>query len=183
MSEAAGVRAMFLDRDGVLNVDDGYIGTPEAVRLIDGATAAVRRANRAGYRVFVVTNQSGVARGYFTEDDVAALHAWLTDRFAEEGARLDAIRYCPHLPDGRVAAYAKACDCRKPAPGLFRELIAAYGVDPASSLMVGDSERDLEAARAAGIPAYLFDGGDLDAFVAPLLSRAPGRSEGAVSGG
>ena len=162
-------RALFLDRDGVLNVDDGYVGSVDRVRLVDGAIAAVRRANRAGYKVLVVTNQSGVARGYFTEDDVRALHAWLTERFAEDGARIDALRYCPHHPEGAVEAYAHSCPCRKPAPGLLRELIADYGIDPARSLMVGDSARDLAAAEAAGIPAHLFSGGDLDAFVAPLL--------------
>jgi D-glycero-D-manno-heptose 1,7-bisphosphate phosphatase len=93
----------------------------------------------------------------------------MTGRFAEDGARIDAIRYCPHHPEAAVAAYRQACGCRKPAPGLFRDLIADYGIDPARSLMVGDSARDLAAAEAAGIPAYLFPGGDLDAYVAPLL--------------
>jgi D-glycero-D-manno-heptose 1,7-bisphosphate phosphatase len=166
---STGARALFLDRDGVLNIDDGYIGSVERLRLVEGAITAVRRANRAGYKVLVATNQSGVARGYFTEDDVRALHAWMTERFAEDGARIDAIRYCPHHPEGAVAAYRQACGCRKPAAGLLTALIADYGIDPARSLMVGDSARDLAAAEAAGIPAYLFPGGDLDAFVAPLL--------------
>jgi D-glycero-D-manno-heptose 1,7-bisphosphate phosphatase len=163
-------RALFLDRDGVLNEDVGYVGSRDRVALIDGAVAAVRRANAAGYRVFVVTNQSGVARGYFTEEDVQALHAWMQARFAQEGARIDAFRYCPHHPEGVVPAYTQACACRKPAPGLFHALIREHGIDPARSLMIGDSERDLAAARAAGIPAHLFPGGDLDAFLAPRLA-------------
>jgi D-glycero-D-manno-heptose 1,7-bisphosphate phosphatase len=172
MPDAPGDRALFLDRDGVLNRDFGYVGSVDRMVLVPGAIAAVQRANAAGYRVFVVTNQSGVARGFFTEPDLRALHAWLVDRFARAGARIDAIRYCPHHPQGIVAPYAGPCDCRKPAPGLFRDLLADYAVDPARSLMIGDSERDLAAARAAGIPAHLFDGDDLDAFAAPLL-RAP----------
>ena len=163
-------RALFLDRDGVLNEDVGYVGSVDRVALIDGAVDAVRRANAAGYRVFVVTNQSGVARGYFTEDDVQALHAWMQYRFALEGARIDAFRYCPHHPEGAVPAYARGCACRKPATGLFHDLIRDYGIDPARSLMIGDSERDLAAARSAGIPAHLFPGGNLDAFLAPLLA-------------
>ncbi|MBK1668152.1 hypothetical protein CKO28_08895 [Rhodovibrio sodomensis] len=170
MSQPADGRALFLDRDGVLNRDLGYVGSRGRLVLIDGAVAAVRRANAAGYRVFVVTNQSGVARGYFTEDDVAALHAWMRARFQEEGARIDGFRYCPHHPDGVVPAYAQRCACRKPAPGLLRGLIEQYGIDPARSLLVGDSERDRAAARAVGIPAHLFNGGDLDAFLAPLLA-------------
>jgi D-glycero-D-manno-heptose 1,7-bisphosphate phosphatase len=163
-------RALFLDRDGVLNEDLGYVGSVDRVALIDGAVDAVRRANAAGYRVFVVTNQSGVARGYFTEHDVRTLHAWMRAQFAREGARIDAFRYCPHHPEGVVPAYARVCDCRKPAPGLFRALIGEYGIDPARSLMIGDGDRDLAAARAAGIPAHLFAGGNLDAFLAPLLA-------------
>lgn len=170
MQESNGGRALFLDRDGVLNRDLGYVGTIDRVVLVDGAIAAVKRANAAGYWVFVVTNQSGVARGYFTEEAVGALHSWLIDRFAEAGARIDAIRYCPHHPQGRVAPYARACDCRKPAPGMLRDLLAAYALDPRRSLMVGDSERDLAAAGAVGIPAHLFRTSDLDSFVAPLLA-------------
>jgi D-glycero-D-manno-heptose 1,7-bisphosphate phosphatase len=172
MPDGAGARALFLDRDGVLNRDLGYVGSIERVVLVDGAIAAVRRANRVGYKVFVVTNQSGVARGFFTEDDLHAVHSWLSDRFARAGARIDAIRYCPHHPQGTVAPYAGACACRKPAAGLFQELLADYAVDPARSLMIGDSDRDLAAARAVGIPAYLFEGGDLDSFLAPLLERS-----------
>lgn len=171
MPDGSGRRAVFLDRDGVLNRDVGYVGSIDRFVLMDGAVAAVRRANDAGYRVFVATNQSGVARGLFTEDDVQALHAWLIDRFAQAGARIDAIRYCPHHPEGIVAPYAGSCTCRKPAPGLLRDLLADYAIDPGLSLMVGDSERDLLAARAAGIPAHLFSGGDLDAFLAPLLAH------------
>jgi D-glycero-D-manno-heptose 1,7-bisphosphate phosphatase len=163
-------RALFLDRDGVLNQDVGYVGSVDRLTLIDGAVPAVRRANAAGYRVFVVTNQSGVARGYFTEDDVRSLHAWMGAQFAEQGARIEAFRYCPHHPEGIVTAYAQVCDCRKPAPGLFRALIGEYGIDPARSLMIGDGDRDLAAARAVGIPAHLFEGGNLDAFLAPLLA-------------
>lgn len=170
MRESADRRALFLDRDGVLNQDLGYVGSRDRLVLLDGAVAAVRRANAAGYRVFVVTNQSGVARGYFTVKDVEALHAWMQEYFRQQGARIDAFRYCPHHPDGIVPAYAHTCNCRKPAPGLLRALLEEHAIDPARSLMIGDSARDLAAGEAVAVPAYLFTGSDLDAFVAPLLA-------------
>lgn len=174
MTEKMQRPAAFLDRDGVINVDDGYVVRPEALRFVHGAPAAIRRLNEAGYLVVVVTNQSGVARGYFTEADVGRFHAHLRERLAEAGARIDAIYFAPHHPDAAVAAYRADHPDRKPRPGMILRAFADLPIKPASSFLIGDKASDMEAAAAAGIPGHLFEGGDLDAFVAGVLAAAEG---------
>src|SRR5262249_25588540 len=120
-------RAVFLDRDGVLIGDPGYLADPDGVRLLPDAAEAVRRLAGAGWRVGRVTNQSGVARGYFSEERLAAIHARLNQLLADEGAAVESIYYCPHLADGVAARYRYDCSCRKPAPGLL--LAAAQDLD------------------------------------------------------
>lgn len=161
--------AAFLDRDGVLNLDRGYPHRAGQIDWVDGAPAAVALLNRRGYRVFVVTNQSGIARGYYGEEDVRALHRWMADRLAESGARVDAFYYCPHHPTEGAPPYRIACDCRKPRPGMLLQAMAEWPVRREGSFLIGDRETDLAAADAAGIPGHLFPGGDLAAFVARLL--------------
>ncbi|RYB06670.1 HAD family hydrolase [Lichenibacterium ramalinae] len=162
--------AVFFDRDGVINADLGYVGDPSRFVLLPGAAAGVRAASAAGALTFLVTNQSGVARGFYTEDDVAALHRHMAGLLAGEGAHFDDMRTCPHLPDAPLAAYRRDCACRKPGPGMIVDLMAAWPVDPARSAMIGDKPSDVAAARAAGIRGLLYTGGPLEAAVARALA-------------
>ncbi len=162
--------AAFLDRDGVINRDTGYIGTRERFEWIDGAKAAVKRLNEAGFLVFIASNQSGVARGLFSEDEMRSLDTWMRGEFEKAGARIDDARYCPYLPDAKIEAYRRNSDWRKPAPGMLIDLMKHWPVDAPKSFLIGDKPRDLEAAKAAGIRGYLFEGGNLDEFVRALLA-------------
>ena len=159
MTMSALLRAVFLDKDGTLVEDIPYNVDPARVRLMPGAGAGLRRLQAAGYRLVAISNQSGVARGYFTEEALVAVEERLGALLAAEGVRLDGFFYCPHHPAGTVPAYAVACDCRKPAPGLIERAAAELGIEPARSWFVGDILDDVEAGRRAGCRTVLLDNG------------------------
>ncbi|HRU05852.1 MAG TPA: HAD family hydrolase [Candidatus Brocadiia bacterium] len=142
--------AAFLDRDGTINVEVNYLRRVEDLALEPGAAAAVRRLNEAGLLVIVASNQSALARGMLSEEGLAEIERRMEALLAAEGARVDEWYYCPHLPDAAVEAFRKACDCRKPAPGMLLRAAEELGVDLGASVMIGDSERDVEAGRAVG---------------------------------
>ena len=168
--------AVFLDRDGVLNVDVGYAHRPEQIEWLPGAHVAVAHLSALGYLVFVVTNQAGVARGYYDEAAVTGLHRWMAAELAASGGRVDDWRYCPTHPDGTVAGYVRTDPWRKPEPGMLLDLMRHHDVDVAGSFLIGDHDSDVEAARRAGIDGYRFDGGDLLVAVTHILA---GRRVGA----
>jgi D-glycero-D-manno-heptose 1,7-bisphosphate phosphatase len=159
--------ALFLDRDGVLNEDQGYVHRWEDFRWIPGAREAVAAFNRAGWLVIVVTNQSGVGRGYYTEAEMHALHARMDEELARAGARIDAFYFCPQHPDADQDAYRHPDPPdRKPNPGMILRALAEWPIDRERSLLVGDKSSDMEAGRRAGIRSLRFRGGDLAAFLA-----------------
>jgi D-glycero-D-manno-heptose 1,7-bisphosphate phosphatase len=163
--------ALFLDRDGTINVNHGWVGSRERFDWIPGALAAIRAATEAGWHVFVVTNQSGVARGLYDETALRDLHDWMTDEIRRAGGTIDDIRYCPFHEDADLPAYRRASDWRKPGPGMILDLIRTWELDPARCVLVGDQPSDLAAASAAGIAGALFPGGNLADVVLPILRR------------
>ena len=165
--------AVFFDRDGVLNHDSGYTFEADKLQWIDGAREAVKAVNDAGCFAFVVTNQSGVARGFYEEGHVHALHRWMADEMAAFGAHIDAFEYCPDHPDGTVERYRRVSIRRKPGPGMITDLLGRFPVKAGDSILIGDKPSDLEAARAAGVKGHLFSGGNLEAFVRRHLPGRP----------
>lgn len=148
-------RAVFLDRDGTINVEKDFLSDPADLELENGSAEGLRLLHDAGFVLVVVTNQSGVARGYYSEEDIARVNEALASMLEAEGAKLERFYHCPHHPEGTVARYARRCDCRKPAPGLLLRAAGELGIDLEGSYMVGDYTRDLEAGRAAGVKTVL----------------------------
>ena len=147
--------AVFLDRDGTLLDEAGYLDRLERLVFYPYSVDAVRLLNRAGFAVVIVTNQAGVARGIFPETFVAAAHGYVTDRLERGGARVDGFYYCPHHPDASIAEYKRACDCRKPRPGLLKQAAVDLNLDLPRSFVIGDRWHDLEAGQAVGIRGVL----------------------------
>ncbi|WP_251424086.1 D-glycero-alpha-D-manno-heptose-1,7-bisphosphate 7-phosphatase [Veillonella agrestimuris] len=163
-------KVLFLDRDGVINKDVSYLYKIEDLQWVDGAKEALKLAYDAGYDLIVVTNQSGVARGYYKESDVQILHDYMGNELDKAGAPILRFYYCPHHKDGTVERYAVDCDCRKPKPGMLLQAIKEYNVDPSESFLIGDNVRDVESAEAAGVKGYLFTGTDLLSFMKIILN-------------
>jgi len=147
--------AVFIDRDGTISDEVGYVNHPSRFRLLEHSTEALRLLNDAGWLAILVTNQAGVARGYFSEAMVQEVHANLSAVLEKEGARLDAIYYCAHHPSVGEPPYRLDCDCRKPRPGLINRAAVEWKVDLANSWMVGDRFSDVELARNAGVHSAL----------------------------
>lgn len=144
-------KAAFIDRDGVLNEERAFVHRIADFALVTGAIEALQALQAAGYALVVITNQSGIARGLYSEAEYQALTAHMRARLLASGVRLDAVEHCPHLPDAPIERFRIDCDCRKPKPGMLQRAIAALDIDPAASLLVGDRLSDVEAGRRAGI--------------------------------
>lgn len=164
--------AAFLDRDGVINVDYGYSVRVEDFIFVDGALPAAKTLANAGFALVVVTNQSGIGRGMYTIDEYQSLTDWMRAQFAAAGAPLAGVYHCPHHPTDAIGEYRRDCDCRKPAPGMLLAAARDLDLDLANSVMFGDRDGDLEAARAAGVPHRILLGTNGSQLPSP--DAAPG---------
>lgn len=169
----AGRKALFLDRDGVINVDHGYVHLAEDVEFREGIFELVRAARELGYAVVVVTNQAGIGRGYYTEEDFQRLSAWMLSVFAAEGAAIDRIYHCPDHPEHGIGVHRRESAFRKPQPGMLLQARAELGLCLADSVMVGDKDSDIEAGRRAGVRrTVLVTGTEAEAESARAEARA-----------
>lgn len=152
--------ALFLDRDGVINIDHAYVHLPQDFHFVEGIFELVAAANRLGYVVVVVTNQAGIGRGYYTEADFHALTDWMLDQFAQRSAKIDAVYFCPDHPQYGVGKYRRESEFRKPAPGMLLQAANDLCIDLAMSIIVGDKDSDMQAGLAAGVGTLLHFGGE-----------------------
>ena len=148
-------KAVFLDRDGTIIEDVGYLSSPQGVRLLTGTVEGLRRMREMSFKLVVITNQSGIARGYFSVSDYESVHSRLFDILGEEGIELDGAYFCPHHPEGKVAPFGIVCDCRKPKPGMLEQAAADLNLDLGASCMIGNSDADIGAGKAAGCSTIL----------------------------
>lgn len=167
--------ALFLDRDGVVNVDHGYVHKPEEFEFIEGIFELVATANAAGYLVVVVTNQAGIGRGYYSEAQFHALTDWMTTKFNERGGTIDAVYYCPYHPEHGIGEYRRESEFRKPAPGMLLQAQSELGIDMGQSIFIGDTLTDMAAGRSAGVGTLLHLNGEQavdDTIVIRRLAQA-----------
>lgn len=167
--------ALFLDRDGVINVDHGYVHKPETAEFIDGIFELVAAAKRAGLLVVVVTNQAGIGRGYYSDADFHALMDWMKARFVEHAGQIDAIYFCPYHPVHGIGEYRRESEFRKPAPGMLLQALRDLDIDMERSIFIGDMPTDMAAGRAAGVGTLLHLNGEKagdDTIVITQLSEA-----------
>lgn len=165
-------RVAFLDRDGILNVDKGYLYKIEELEWMPNAIMAVKLLCSLNYKVVVVTNQSGIARGYYTVEDMEKLHRYMAQEIAKAGGKISHFYYCPHYKEGIVPEYAVECNCRKPKPGMILQGIRDFNANLDESFVIGDSRKDVDAATAAGLKGFLYMGGpegDIADFVWKVL--------------
>jgi len=153
-------RAVFLDRDGTIIEDIGYLAECSGIKFLPKVVEAIKLLNGNGFKVIIVTNQAGVARGYFTEETVKAINQYIQESLARQGALIDMIYYCPHHVEGIIEEYRKECYCRKPNPGMIEEAIREFGIDCGSSFVIGDKISDIEAGYRAGCKTILLAGKD-----------------------
>lgn len=166
-------RALFLDRDGVINVNHGYVHTLAQTDWVPGIFALVAEAAARGYLVIVVTNQAGIARGLYDEAAFLDYTAWMHRQFARRGTPLLATYWCPHHPEAGIGEYRIACGCRKPQPGMLQAAIADFGLDAGASLLLGDHDSDVLAAKRAGVAGRRLDAADWGEAMPGLLALAP----------
>ncbi len=164
-------KAVFFDRDGVLNHDHGYINRKEDFYWIEGAKEAVKLCCSKGYKTFIVTNQSGIARGLYSEENVKILHAYIEEELNKIDASIDEYAYCPHHPQGKIEEYTNVCDCRKPEPGMILKLAKKHDIDLSNSFIIGDKARDIDAGKNAGMMGYLFEDLNLLNFVEDIFKQ------------
>jgi len=155
-------RALFLDRDGVINLDHGYVHRKEDFDFIDGIFELVEAAKRASYFVIVVTNQAGIGRGYYTEAEFLRLMDWVSRQFESRGGKIDAVYFCPNHPEHGIGEYKRKSSCRKPAPGMLLQAAIEYDIDLSASILVGDKPSDIIAGFRAGIATLLYYGKRID---------------------
>lgn len=147
----SGSPALFLDRDGVINIDHAYVHRPEEFEFIDGIFTLCRKAKQLGYLIIVITNQAGIGRGYYTEGDFLKLTDWMNDTFLDEGVTIDKVYFCPYHPEHGVGEYKRESDCRKPEPGMIIKAVEEHDIDLSRSVLVGDKESDIKAGLTAGV--------------------------------
>ncbi len=147
--------ALFLDRDGVINIDNAYVNKPDDFIFIDGIFELCSRASQLGYLIFVITNQSGIGRGFYSEHDFLKLTDWMNQVFRTHGINIEKVYFCPFHPEHGIGDYKKVSSCRKPAPGMIYKAVKEFNVDLARSVLVGDSETDIQAGVAAGVGCNL----------------------------
>lgn len=151
MTTSNGKRAIFLDRDGVINVDNGYVSVVDDFEFIEGVIEALQKLKEKGYLLVIITNQSGIARGYFSEEQFNTLTEWMDWSLADRGVDLDGIYYCPHHAKHGIGEYKIDCDCRKPKAGMINEAVKELDIDLSQSILIGDKVSDIQAGIAAGI--------------------------------
>lgn len=164
-------KAIFLDRDGTINVEKYYLYKNEDFEFIPGAIEALKLLQVAGYLLIIITNQSGIGRGFFSEKDFEKLNFWMMDELFKRGIKIDKVYYCPHLPDARIDKYKKDCECRKPKLGMFRQAIEEFDIDLSESFAIGDKIRDCAICFSSECRGYLIERNELSLIIDEVINN------------